>query len=194
LAGVLQRHFHDNPAPSQELQVIPPPGSPPPPLPPPPPDPVIDTIDAIIRGIRDGVDIKDTYPAIARLIANQEDRNELLNNLVQTNDLMRLPVYMRARKNLENILLACAMRGDLKPHEALELYGLVVPESEKISSRVRAGASTVKDVEALLGRVDYMTQLDDEENRKKLKRDTTPQGREMIRRLVFKLSKLPRDG
>jgi hypothetical protein len=156
------------------------------------PDTVINTIEKVVSGIIDGGDVSASFPEIARLIANQEQRAELLTNLIQTQDYKRLGKFLRAQNKLENEVLACAMRDDLSPAESFQLLELIGPETEKLKNKVKSGTPQVKDIEGILNKLDYALQMSDDEIRKKFSKNTTPQGREITRRLIHKLTKAKR--
>jgi hypothetical protein len=145
----------------------------------------------VVDSIKSGKSITDSHVQIASLINNQEERAKLLDTLLLTHDYDRLVNFLYARKQLEQLLLSAAMRGDLTPTEQLAFMTIVLKETETISQRIRAGANSEKDIMSLLNKVDYTMQVSESDSLKKFK-DTTPQGREIIRRLAHRLSKLQR--
>jgi len=152
-------------------------------------DPVLDVLDHVVNGIKTGSNLTEQYPEIARLVNNQESRAELINNLLLTHDYDRLVKYVRARQSLEKFMFECANRGDLSPTEGLAFMSMVMSETETIYSRVKSGATKINDVVGMLNKIDYTVQQSEKELLNKFKK-TTPQGREIVRRLIHKLNKV----
>jgi hypothetical protein len=158
------------------------------PLPPAPEDMVLDTLDEVINSLKTGREITGLRERIAQLVTNQESRAELVSNMVMTHDFDRLARYMRARASLEDILLKAAVDRTLTPTQALAFLKIAQEQSEIILNRVRAGATNIQDLLSLLNKADYALQVQDAELAKKFS-NTSPQGREIIRRLVHHLNK-----
>lgn len=154
-------------------------------------DRVLATLQRVVDGINGGKNLSSDISEIAQLISHQEDRAELIDNLMLTHDYSRLIRYVKARDHLENFLLDCAMRGDLSPAEALAFQKLVMDESSKIMDRVKSGATSVKDIIGLMNKVDYTVTLSEKQLQRQFAK-TTPQGREVVRRLTHRLAKLQR--
>ena len=154
---------------------------------PPVPDAVIETIERVVSSIRTGTDVVDK-DVVGRLISNQRDRAELLNNLVLTHDYDRLVRYLKARKALEEQLWLESEAGNLDAKEALLFLKLVIEESHAIYSRVQAGATPVEDVMALLNKVDHTFALGEKDLQRQFA-NTSPQGREIVRRVAYRLNK-----
>lgn len=154
-------------------------------------DPVLSVIDAIVDGIKHGTDLGGTQDQVTKLISNQESRSELIDSLFLTHDYDRLIRYAKARATIENVLLAAAERNELTPAEALAFLSLVQTESKTIQAKIKAGATNVKNVLELLEKADYAVQVGQVDLVKKFSK-TSPQGREIIRRLTYKLSQIGR--
>ena len=159
------------------------------PLPPAPKDMVLDTIDDAVNSLRTGRDIEGLRDRIAQLVTNQESRAELVSNLALTHDFDRLTKFLRARASLEDILLTASIDRTLTPTQSLAFLKITQEQSEVILNRVRAGATNIQDLAALLNKANYALQLQDAELQKKFA-NTSPQGREIIRRLAHRLNKV----
>jgi hypothetical protein len=159
------------------------------PLPPAPEDAVLDTLDEVIDSLKTGREISGLRERIAQLVTNQESRAELVSNMAMTHDFDRLSRYMRARASLEDILLTAAVDRSLTPTQALAFLKITQEQSEIILNRVRAGATNIQDLLSLLNKADYALQVQDAELAKKFS-NTSPQGREIIRRLAHRLNKV----
>lgn len=151
-------------------------------------DAVLTTLEAVVNGIITGRSIEDPRK-VGQYISNQEARAELIANLVQTDDYRRLVAMMRARSNLEKSLLKSADRDDLNSSERLALLQLVSGEISGIAKGVRANAMNVADVLGLLEKADAAFDANEDLLTKKFAATTT-QGREVIRRLSHRFSKM----
>jgi hypothetical protein len=151
-------------------------------------DAVLTTLEAVVNGIITGRSIEDPRK-VGQYISNQEARAELIANLVQTDDYRRLVKMMRTRSNLETSLLKSAERDDLNPSERLALLQLISGEISGIAKGVRANATNVADVLGLLEKADAAFDANEDLLTKKFAATTT-QGREVIRRLSHRFSKM----
>jgi hypothetical protein len=158
-------------------------------VPPPPNDDVLDTLDHVIEALKTGREITGLRERIAQLITNQESRAELISNLTLTHDFDRLKRYLRARAALEDMMLRAVTEQSLSPVDVLEFLNVIQEQSEKILNRVQSSATNIQDLTALLNKADYAVQTHDAELAKKFS-NTSPQGREIIRRLAHRLYKL----
>jgi DNA-binding MarR family transcriptional regulator len=152
-------------------------------------DVVLNTLQKVVDGIRSGTDISGVQAEVTRLVTNHESRSELIDNLMLAHDYDRLVKYARARARVENLLIRATERDDLTPTEALAFMAIIVQEAKTIQGRIKAGATDVKDVLALLERADYTVTVAQADLAKKFA-STTPQGREIVRRLAHKLSRI----
>jgi hypothetical protein len=155
-------------------------------------DPLSDTLENVINGIMTGKSLDEYRDDIKRYIHNQQDRSDLIINLLLTKDYQRLLKFVKVRDDLEAKLLAAAGRTDLNASEMMAFSQLITEMTAKLEGRVQAGSTNVSDVMALLSKADYALQLQEETTKKKFKQ-TTPTGREIVRRLVHKLSKISKD-
>lgn len=152
-------------------------------------DPVLAVLERVIDGIKTGTDISGAQQEVAKLVTNQESRSELIDSLMMAHDYNRLLKYAQARDHVETLLLDASRRGDLTPTEALAFMSIITAESKVIQARVKSGATDVKDVIALLEKADYTVTNAQVDLAKKFA-NTSPQGREIVRRLVHRLGKL----
>lgn len=148
---------------------------------------VHDTLDIVADGIVNGKDFSEHYPTIARLIHAQEQRSEVFSQLLVTNDFSRLARAVKARDRLEETLVTAAMNDDLLPAERVillqELERVIASAQKNVSSQTSAG-----DVALLLEKLDYATEMAGATLRKKFS-STTAQGREVVRKLLTRVSK-----
>lgn len=152
---------------------------------PPPPDPnlVTDLLNVIVHGIQTGEDFSSTYPTISRLVNNQEHRANLINQLTLVDDYRRAAIFIELRNELENELVAAARSDSLRPSERLVLLKMVDDRLGDVQNRIAGSAIDVQDVLSLLQKANYAVEVKGESLKKKFIQ-TSPQGREIIRKLV----------
>jgi len=153
------------------------------------PDKVLDAMASVVSMIKDGKSIQPIQPLITQLIENQNERAQVFDSLHLTHEYDRLVKFLRARKCIEDTLLAVAERGELQPAEALALHGIITKEIGSMQKRVGIGAMGVQDILGLLNKVDWVVQKNEEKMRKDFSQ-TNPQGREIIRKVSTSLSKI----
>jgi hypothetical protein len=157
-----------------------------------PTNPTLDVLEKLITSFRDGTSSKQIQAEIEKLLNAQDERSNLVNNLLVVHDVDRLPQFLRLRAYIENYLVHAATQGGLTPAEALAFLKISQTEIETISSRVRSGANPVKDIEELIQRADFVNKASDRELMEKFK-TTSPQGREILRKISHKIAKAARD-
>jgi hypothetical protein len=152
---------------------------------PPPPDNnlVTDIINVIVHGIQTGEDFSSTYPTISRLVNNQEHRANLINQLMLVDDYRRAAAFMALRNELEGELINAAKANTLRPSEKLVLLQMTDERLKDAQTRIAGNAIDVQDVLSLLQKANYAVEVKGEALKKKFIQ-TSPQGREIIRKLV----------
>ncbi len=145
--------------------------------------PVYEVLRKIVGGIEHGHDIKDAYPTIGRLIHSQEQRANVVNQLLMTNEFRRVTELSAARDHLENDLIKAAYRQDLSPAERLVLMKMLQDQLKSSEGRLAAGAQPVQDLIGLMQKINFATQGDEGALKARFSQ-TSAQGREIIRKLV----------
>lgn len=152
-------------------------------------DPLLSTLENVVNGIMSGESLAGQQKEIQRYIFNQQERAELISNLLLTKDYGRLVASIRVRDILEKKLLEAALREDLNTSEIMAMITLIGSHAEKLENRVQAGASNISDVMALLNKADYALHLHEDSMKEKFK-NTSATGREIVRRVIHKLQKV----
>jgi ribosomal protein L12E/L44/L45/RPP1/RPP2 len=93
---------------------------------------------------------------------------------------------MKARKKIETVLLAVADKGNLTPAESMAFLAYLSAEMKVAEKRIFSNSISGKDIEGLLAKINYAATTEAEAFQEKL-RDTSPQNREIVRRLAHKL-------
>jgi ribosomal protein L12E/L44/L45/RPP1/RPP2 len=150
------------------------------------PDPALDAMEAVVDNITNSKDIRDQYSKISQLTRNQDARAEIFNALSITHEYSRYTKFMKARKKIETVLLAVADKGNLTPAESMAFLAYLSAEMKVAEKRIFSNSISGKDIEGLLAKINYAATTEAEAFQEKL-RDTSPQNREIVRRLAHKL-------
>ena len=156
------------------------------------PDKVLDAMDSVVNMIKDGKSLVPVQETINQLIENQNERAQVFDSLHLTHEYDRLVRFLKARKAVEDVLIAVAERGDLSPAEALAFHSVISKEISSMQKRVGVGAMGTQDIIGLLNKIDWVVQ----KNEQKLQKDftnTNPQGREIVRKVAVRLQKIAKD-
>lgn len=151
-------------------------------------DPALAALRVVIDGIQSGKSIQNSASEIARLVNNQESRADLIDTLILTHEYDRLMKFLTARKRVEDVMLTAASSGRMSPTEAMAFMAMMSPEIKAMMARVKSSTAAGKDVFSLLSKVDFVLQQDEAALAEKFKH-TTPQARELARRITHKLQK-----
>ena len=150
-----------------------------------PVEPTLDILEKVVEALRTGNPLEGVRADVERLVANQQTKTDLINNLVLAHDFDRLTLYLKARSKLERFLFGLLQQEKLSAQDALAYFRIVYEEAKVLTDRVQNGSSPVKDASSELDKVDLAVQQAQQALKDKLK-DTSPQGREIIRRLRHK--------
>jgi hypothetical protein len=162
-------------------------------VPPRPPsaDVALEAIRDLVTGIQEGRSLEPLYPRLSRLIANQERRAEIVDQLFLTSEFDRAVNLASARAQLEYELCLAAYRSDLSVPERLALLDRIVELERDSRNRIKSGAIPVSDLMALVQKADATLAVDEVQLAAKFAK-TTPQGREVVRKLALRLGKAAR--
>lgn len=153
---------------------------------------VLALLKDMVEGMRAGENLEDLRVPLLQLTGNQEERAKLVRSLMLTHDYDRLSKYLIIRDKLEQFLLAEAMKGHLDPDQGLSFLRTVREEISQIQSAVTEGAAAGGDVTTLLNKVSFAAKAQEDILSSKIK--GSPQNRELVRKLIYQLSKLTRVG
>lgn len=151
--------------------------------------PVFGVVQEVIRGIRDGTKMTHVYDDVMRLTSNQEARAELIDQLMLSHDFTRYADFVAARDDIETDLLLACKRQQLNPIEKVALYREITKIVTGLENRIRGQTSSVKDIVSQLQKVDYAVNASSTAELQKRFANTSPQAREVTRKLLTKLRK-----
>lgn len=148
------------------------------------PDKSLSVLDDLVKAFSSGEGLDRIKSEVDRLTMAQEDRMTLVTSLVTQYNLVRMSRLMLARDRLELFMMAASSRGDLTPSEAILFLKMIQTDMTEIQTQLKP--TTIKDAKGLVDKVDYaqrkVTVSTDYES-------TSPQGREIIRKLMYGLLK-----
>jgi hypothetical protein len=152
------------------------------------PGPALEAMEAIADNLEFNKDIRSKYVEIDRLIKNQDSRAEVFSLLLQSHDYRRFTNFLKARNQVETLLLKVAERSNLDPASALVLLQYLTKELETMEKRLNSNTASGKDISTLLSKIDQLVDMENIKMEKNLK-GSTPQNREIMRRVGHKLLK-----
>ena len=156
-------------------------------------DVALRTLKEVVEGIHTGADLSSQYHVLNRLLHNQQQRAEVVDSLLLTSEYKRVVEVTTARNHLEAQLVKSAYREDLTPAEQLVLLSQLTQISNSASSKIKAGALPLNDLTVLLQKIDYAANAEGEAALKKTYVQTSPQAREVIRKLALRLIRVVKD-
>lgn len=150
-------------------------------------DPNIGILNELAQGLTHGTDLNHVKDDVVRVASNQPEKIGVFQSVMRAIDLNRLNDFVQIRAHAEKALKRAALRGDLRSNEWLAFMRYSNDELHRIVDGFKSGEGTVGvDSVTLIEKVDFARQQADAEVDKRYKQ-TTPQGREMIRKQVFVL-------
>jgi hypothetical protein len=145
------------------------------------------------QAITHGQDITPLNPEITVHVTGQNERNELLFSLLDAHDMERLVELLNNRAKFEDFISGCSRRSDLTVNEAMSMAAYTRGELESIFAKLRpksgARGETTREPSELVTRANLPTQLQRRELQGKFE-EASPQEREILRKLGFKLENL----
>lgn len=151
--------------------------------------PALAAMEDIVDNLEHRKDIREKYERIDQLTRQQDARAEIFNQLYQSHDYRRFVNFLKARATVEKVILAVATKGDLDPAASLALLEYLGKEIGGMEKRISANSISGKDIAALLAKIDQVVDSSAEKMDAELK-TSTPQNRELMRRVGYKLLKV----
>ena len=149
-------------------------------------DPTLSVLQEVVQSFQDGTSLVHLKDRIDKLIINQEQRAELISQLLLSHEYSRLVKYLMVRNHLEDELVGASLRDDLSVGEKMIMLKMADDVVNSLSSKIQAGSTSMHDVMSIISKVDYTLQVNEGSLKQKFKR-TTPQGREIVRKLAYRL-------
>ena len=106
-----------------------------------------------------------------------------MDQLTLVDDYRRAAAFIELRNELETELISAARNNLLHPSERLVLLKMTDDRLKDIQNRISGSAVDIQDVLSLLQKANYAVEMKGDALKKKFI-TTSPQGREIIRKLV----------
>jgi hypothetical protein len=154
----------------------------------------VELIEKLEIGLKNGQDITSLSDAISAHILGDDEHNELLLRLVDSVDRDRTTEILKSRSKWEDFCHGCMRRGDLSIVEGMALMaywngqlGTIISRIDK--KRARGETNVGRETQELVERVNRPTIMEHKELQRKFD-GASPQEREILRKLGFKLEQL----
>ena len=148
---------------------------------------ILKVFEGVSENLLTGSSLGPLKEDFVKLFSSLEEKNALCEAMLMLYEKHRLIPLLKARAQVSGYLVKCAQRNDLTPAEALAFFKIFGDEISSIrESSKEFSSAPLKDVEALLEKIDF----NDVGNLRDLAKQfagTTPQGREIIRRVIHEL-------
>jgi len=153
-------------------------------------DPEIISLQEVLKAIDEGRPVAELTPLIAHATSGQDQLDTLVYTHYRRYRAKKLLRWLENDAHADRFLNRAFRRGDLTPAEALVFKRLAQSEIKEqamqILNELREGAPTVAPEEAAT-RIDYnLHQTSDRTVITKTFEKMTPQGREIVRKLIFR--------
>jgi hypothetical protein len=150
------------------------------------PDASLLVLGELVQAFDSGHGLGQVKSQVDRLTMAQDDRMVLVDSLVTQHSLVRMARLMAARDRLERFMLSATERSDLTPSEALLFLKMIQTDMSEIKESIKP--TPIKDARGLVDKVDYAQKRTLAGAMAKYDR-TSPQGREIIRKVLHGLLK-----
>lgn len=150
------------------------------------PDASLTVLGELVQAFDSGQGLNQIKSEVDRLTMAQEERMVLVDSLVTQHSLVRMTRLMAARDKLERFMLSATERSDLTPSEALLFLKLIQTDMTEIKESIKP--TPIKDAKGLVDKVDYAQKKTLAGAMSRYDR-TSPQGREIIRKVLHGLIK-----
>jgi len=151
---------------------------------------ILQTFGEVSRKLHAGDDLGSLKEEVVKMLYGLDERlaiNEGILALLQSD---RMSELVKAQARVTGYLISCSERSDLTPTESLGFFKLFSDEIASIrKSLTEVDRKPLKDVEGLLKKIDFDALQEEKKSQERFK-NTTPQGREVMRRVAHSLLKV----
>jgi len=153
------------------------------------PDPTLVVLDTLVQGIVRGTNLASIKSEVQRLMSNAQEKAEIISAVLSVREFYRLNMHVAVHAHNESYLWRAGMRSDLTTTESLAFYRLSGVEIDKIRADMSRNAKQGAQVDdKAVDRVSGDAARDDKAIAETWK-NTTPHGREIIRKRLYALKK-----
>ena len=144
---------------------------------------ILQSFAAVSRKLHAGEDLGPLKEEIVKMLYGLNEKIALSEGIMALCQSHRMVALVQAQSNVTDYLILCAQRNDLTPTEALAFFKLFGDEIASIRKMLdNFDGSQLRNVESLLSKADLTVLQKGKELRERFK-GTSPQGREIVRRL-----------
>lgn len=147
-------------------------------------------LSQVMQARKEGKSLEAFKHDLARLLQNTDELYKLVWHLYRRHRCDQLLDWLTADDAITKFLTRCFRRGDLTPTEALVLKRMSTSAIKELVDEYRTAMSESETLSShgessdLLSKLDVTLKLEDK-NTHSILTKTTPQGREIVRKLVF---------
>jgi hypothetical protein len=146
-----------------------------------------ETIPRFVAG-KPTAQIKDR---VSKVAGSVEDKYKILGSIVESHTMERYLLHARMRWDLEQSIFRNLVADELDPMTKVALYKMVLSETSLMEKIIRQGANPTQDLQGLAEKIDAVQKQTPGDLARRLE-GTTPQGREIARRVVAQAQQLSR--
>ncbi len=152
--------------------------------------PALDLAQELIALFNSGGDLSEIKDRINMHAANSQEKAELLTGLLASDDRQSAAELRVDTRILYNTLREATRRGDLSTAEALTAHSYLKTQAEDTVARVEAARQDQsKNVLEIVDKTNY-NQIAIQKGLQQKFKSTTPQGREILRKLAFRATRI----
>jgi hypothetical protein len=148
--------------------------------------PTIEAMAKVVQGISTDGDLTCVKTDMTRTATNRMEKSEIVTSFLAQIDHERLPDWCYVRAKMEKRIKRAADRGEINTNQAIVVYGLANEAIDGIQSR--QPKTKPVDASTVVEKVD-VKKVEAEASMEARWAGTTPQGREIIRKKLYRLKK-----
>lgn len=143
-------------------------------------------LSRLIRAMSGGEDIADIKEALTRIVTNQQEKAKIYASVLNQIDQERSMDWIIVRAQVEKLVKRASLRGDMSTPELMAVWHLA--NDSITTTQNRQDKTESVDTVTIVEKVDVSRQ-ESEHSAQQRWENTTPQGREIIRKKLFTLKR-----
>lgn len=152
-----------------------------------PVDPTLGVLDTLVGGVIHGTDISEAKEEVQRILASQREKSDIVVAMLRNHNYWRVNEWIKVRAENEARIFKASKRGDLTTPESLAFMRLANAEIEQFLASTKTPQQT-PDAETLVEKVG-VTSVNRDRSLAAAYSETTPHGREIIRKRLISAKK-----
>lgn len=155
-------------------------------------DMVLDMLDKLLTGFKHGISLAPIKERLKSILSSQAEKAELVNSLVLIHEQDGMSKLLALRQHLRNYIIGSGFRGDMTVPEAMAFLQMIEPWIKDAQHKTSISAQKGRDLGDLIDSADFTQKMSQEELEAKFS-NTSPMGREIIRKIGWQLVKLTKE-